>query len=125
MLILQQIFLFIIAVGIVCGVILIAIPLFKMRNFQKRSHRPYLVLKKKNNTLLIKNNGDAAAKILNIFLEPESKYFDSLNDFTFVPGQTAKLSIPEEQLSTLDIELTYIDIITNQTYKQRYPLSIL
>lgn len=91
MLILQQIFLFIIAVGIVCGVILIAIPLFKMRNFQKRSHRPYLVLKKKNNTLLIKNNGDAAAKILNIFLEPESKYFDSLNDFTFVPGQTAKL----------------------------------
>ena len=124
--IIDTIMLTILTVAIICGVVLIPTPLYRLLNYQKQADRPYLTIEKNNhNSYQITNTGKSEAKIVDIFLSPESKYFEALNDTSFAPGQKIIIEMPNEEKQSKQIEIKYLDSNTNKIFDQIFPLTNL
>lgn len=116
----------ILTIAIICGVILISIPLFKLSNFFRRSKRPIFIIKHEHGqNFLLKNTGTSECQIVDIFLENDMTYFESLNGASFAPGQKALLKLPQEDTIVGQISIRYHDTNNNKFYEQKFSLNNL
>lgn len=120
----SNIVLTIMTVAIICGVILISIPLFKIQNYFKRSNRPYFSInKKKKDQYVLKNTGNSEAKINHVFLEDNIAYFEDLNGISFAPNQKISFKLPVKELNSDIIEINYFDTLSQKDYSQKFSLN--
>lgn len=113
----------ILTVSIICGVILIPIPLFRILKYQKQINRPYLTIAKKDEeTIEVSNLGKSEAKIISIFLAPELKYFEDLNGTSLAPGQVVLIRFSSIANDSTGIRMKYLNPDTNNIYEQKFSL---
>lgn len=124
---LLSIFLFaVLTIAIICGVVLISIPLFKLSNFFRRSKRPIFIIKHdQGHNFVIKNTGTSECQIIDIFLENDMTYFESLNGTSFAPGQKALLKLPQGDTIVGQISIRYQDTSNKKFYEQKFSLTNL
>ena len=116
--------LIVLTVAMIVGVILVAIPLFRWINFQKKSRRPFLTLQiNDGNEMQVSNSGLNECIITSIFFTPDNQYFEELNDFELVPQQTIKVHIPESKVENSLIQINYRDPQTKTNFVQKYPIA--
>ncbi|AKP66731.1 hypothetical protein [Companilactobacillus ginsenosidimutans] len=118
--------LIILTVVVMSGTILIPIPLYRLLKYVKQSNRPFFTITKTlDGKLAIQNTGKTESKIVDIFLSPESKYFEALNDISFAPGQAINIAIPNEEKQSKSLEIKYFDTRNQKLYDQKFSLQNL
>lgn len=121
--IIQAILLGILTIAVICGVVLIPIPFYRLIRHQKRIHRPYFTIEELNDChYILKNTGNSEAIIEDLFLTPETKYFEGVNGISFAPQQTITIELPEKEADPKLIELHYRDTNLKKLFRQKLPL---
>ncbi|WP_125769879.1 hypothetical protein [Companilactobacillus furfuricola] len=118
--------LIVLTVAIICGVILISIPLFHISGYLRKAKRPFFVInKKKDDCFYLQNTGNSECVISSIFLNDEARYFENLNGVSFAPHQKIRLVIPASEDGNDAVTIQYFDSLSKKYYRQKFVTSNL
>lgn len=121
-----NIVLIVLTLAIICGVILISIPLFRISGYLHRSKRPFFVInKKKSGNFYLQNTGNSECVVSSIFLNDEARYFEDLNGVSFAPHQKIALVIPASEEDNNVITIQYFDSLSKKYFRQKFVISNL